>query len=219
MRREASGAEARVVHILQCAGPAGLTIDDISRRYDEGVRHDGNGTCLRDVLRRCGYGSVRELVCNVDGVVGKGSGPDIRYVVRAMQGSETPSHANGGVEGSNLLDTETYVFASVKHVQAAAVLPSLLPHALCMFREQEGTALILPEAQAATFLPDEPSREQPFRRIQLGTQLPLSPSFATAALAQHNVSCRVVSAYHGTHLFVPAHVADKALSVLLEATH
>ncbi len=86
----------------------------------------------------------------------------------------------------------------------------LLPHARGMFREAEGTSLIV-EA-------DDMSSDA-FRQITLDVPSALDGVGLTAAvaaeLAGQNIPCNVVAANHHDHVFVPEHLAEAALSALI----
>ena len=90
-----------------------------------------------------------------------------------------------------------------------------LPFALAMFREEEGVSLIIADHKAAEFgLP----LGSPMRQITLTVFSSLDGVGLTAAiagmLADHGIACNMVSAYHHDHAFVPAAMADRALSLL-----
>jgi hypothetical protein len=108
-------------------------------------------------------------------------------------------------------DPETYAFVTaVDPVRAAA-----LPLALASFREDEGLSLILPLATARDLGFADPI---PMARITLTVQSALDGTGLTAAvataLAEAQIPCNMVAAFHHDHVFVPAAMAARALSVL-----
>ena len=87
--------------------------------------------------------------------------------------------------------------------------------ALGLFREAEGVSLILPRASAeALGFPVA----LPMRRIVLTVHSALDgvglTAAVAAALAAEEIPCNVVAAFHHDHVFVPAAMADRALTVL-----
>ena len=111
-----------------------------------------------------------------------------------------------------VLDEQIYVFASTADER---VLAAALPHALGTFREDEGVTLIL-EREKAEGLGFDVSL--PMRRIVLGVNSALDGVGLTAAvssaLAEENIPCNVVAAFHHDHIFVPAEKAERALAIL-----
>jgi hypothetical protein len=110
------------------------------------------------------------------------------------------------------LDPERYVFVALP---PGAPLPTP-PTVRMMFREAEGTTLVLPavEAEAAglrsTF---------PCRMITLSIQSALDAvgfmAAVSAALASEGIGVNPVAAYHHDHLFVPADRAEDAMRALI----
>ena len=104
-----------------------------------------------------------------------------------------------------------YVFTTL----AGPVPGSLEP--LLLFREREGTTLVLSEKAAA-----ETGLEASFRcrMITLDVHSSLEAvgflAAITARLADAGISVNPVSAFHHDHLFVPADRAGEALSILEE---
>lgn len=88
--------------------------------------------------------------------------------------------------------------------------------ALCLFKEDEGTTLILAREDAAALGFDA---ALPMRRIVLDVFSALDGVGLTAgvaaALTAANIPCNMVAAYHHDHVFVPAAQADEALAVLI----
>ncbi len=95
---------------------------------------------------------------------------------------------------------------------APAALTSLL-----MFREQEGTTLVIPREDA-----DAAGLRYAFasRLITLTVHSSLDAvgflAAVTARLANAGISVNAVSAFYHDHLFVPADRADEAMAVLRE---
>jgi hypothetical protein len=110
------------------------------------------------------------------------------------------------------LDPDHYVFVTLP---AGAPVP-LLPSARMMFRETEGTTLVLPleEARAAGL-----HGIFPCRRITLAIQSSLDAvgfmAAVSAALAAERIGVNPVAAYHHDHLFVPAERAEDAMRALI----
>lgn len=110
------------------------------------------------------------------------------------------------------LDPVDYVFASLPDDAAAT---RLLGRALMLFREAEGTTLIVPAGAAAEAgLAAAPV----FRRITLGVHSSLAAVGLTAAVSRAltaaGISANVVAAYYHDHVFVPADDAGRALDAL-----
>lgn len=86
---------------------------------------------------------------------------------------------------------------------------------LATFRETEGLSLVLTESQARQA---GLTGEGGFRCIALTVHSSLEAVGLTAAvatlLAQHAIPANVIAAYHHDYLFVPAHRAEEALSLL-----
>jgi uncharacterized protein len=110
-----------------------------------------------------------------------------------------------------VLDPETFVFATIP---PDAALPIALK-AVQIFREREGTTLILPlvEADAAAL-----DYQFPCRMITLDVHSALDAIGFLAAvatlLAKAGISVNAVSAYYHDHLFVPCEKADEAMRLL-----
>lgn len=86
-----------------------------------------------------------------------------------------------------------------------------------LFREQEGTTLILDIATAESHGFDT---SLPMRQITLEVHSALDGVGLTAAVAsalsEAGIPCNVVAAFHHDHIFVPAGMAEAALNTLLE---
>ena len=109
-------------------------------------------------------------------------------------------------------DPATYAFVTAADpVRAAAAAPL----ALATFREAEGLSLILPLATARDLGFPEPIA---MARITLTVQSALDGTGLTAAvataLAAAGIPCNMVAAFHHDHVFVPAAMAARALTVL-----
>ena len=109
----------------------------------------------------------------------------------------------------------TLVGGEFVFVTSSAAVPELVQEAIAMFQEAEGTSLILPllAAQAAGM-----SVDAPMRQITLKVHSSLEGVGLTAAisnaLADANIACNVVAAYHHDHIFVPRGQAHQALGML-----
>jgi uncharacterized protein len=107
-----------------------------------------------------------------------------------------------------VLDTNQYVYALVDQPPAG-----LLPFAVV--REDEGTTIVLPRAEA-----DRHGLRYAAvsRRITLGVHSSLEAVGLTAAvstaLAGRGISCNMIAGVHHDHLFVPDDRAGEALEVL-----
>jgi hypothetical protein len=110
-----------------------------------------------------------------------------------------------------VLDPETFVFATV---QPDAAISAALK-AVQIFREREGTTLILPLAEAEAAALDY---QFPCRMITLDVHSALDAVGFLAAvatlLAKAGISVNAVSAYYHDHLFVPCEKADEAMRLL-----
>ncbi len=110
------------------------------------------------------------------------------------------------------LEPGEFVFCTTSDMRLAATAQFA---ALGLFREAEGVSLILPTASAAAlgFV-----IALPMRRIVLTVHSALDgvglTAAVAAALAGEEIPCNVVAAFHHDHVFVPAEMADRALTVL-----
>jgi uncharacterized protein len=108
------------------------------------------------------------------------------------------------------LNAGEFVYCQVDSREAAA---SLEP--ICIFLEQEGITVILPRVRA-----DKMGFSYPMvcAWITLTVHSSLEGVGLTAAvsraLAEANISCNVVAAWHHDHLFVPLKDAERAMDVL-----
>lgn len=109
----------------------------------------------------------------------------------------------------------TFVFCTIPTYEpvAAALNP------LLMFREQEGTTLVVQREDAETA---GLRYEFASRLITLTVHSSLDAvgflAVVTARLAEAGISVNAVSAFHHDHLFVPADRADEAMAVLQETS-
>lgn len=112
-----------------------------------------------------------------------------------------------------VLNPGEYVFCTTP-TAAAAIPPE---HVLGSFREPEGLTLIVAREAADQW-------GLPYGHVMAWLTLTVHSSLAAvgltaavaAALAQANISCNVVAAYHHDHLFVSHADAELALGVLRE---
>jgi len=110
-----------------------------------------------------------------------------------------------------VLDPEIFVFSTIP---PDAAIPAALK-AVQIFREKEGTTLILPLAEAEAAALDYQFR---CRMITLDVASALDAIGFLAAvatrLAKAGISVNAVSAYFHDHLFVPCEKADEAMRLL-----
>lgn len=88
---------------------------------------------------------------------------------------------------------------------------------LCTFQEDEGLAVIVEKRQAeALGVPFE--LESRMITLTIHSSLEAVGFIAAVAgrLALADIPCNVISAYHHDHLFIPRHLADRAMKVLSE---
>ncbi len=109
-----------------------------------------------------------------------------------------------------VLNLGEYVFCVLDSKEQAFALDPL-----CLFREGEGTTVILPRERAdAAGL----SYAASFAWITLRVHSSLEALGLTAAvsraLTEAGISCNVAAAYYHDHLFVPIHQADGAMLAL-----
>lgn len=111
-----------------------------------------------------------------------------------------------------LLRDGRFVFCTTADPQA---VQAALPLALGLFREDEGTTLLLGEDDARRLGFD---CALPMARIVLEVFSALDGVGLTAAvasaLARAGIACNMVAAFHHDHVFVPADRAREALQVL-----
>ena len=110
-----------------------------------------------------------------------------------------------------VLDDEMYRFVLVSR----DIAPQLLGAAIGTFREDEGVTAIVPASLA-----DEVGQAgADFARITLQVYSDLQGvgliAAAASALAELNIACNVVAAFHHDHLFVPDDHKGEALQALL----
>lgn len=87
----------------------------------------------------------------------------------------------------------------------------------CTFQEDEGLAVIVEKQQAQSLgVPFE--LESRMITLTIHSSLEAVGFIAAVAgrLALADIPCNVISAYHHDHLFIPRHLADRAMQVLSE---
>lgn len=99
--------------------------------------------------------------------------------------------------------------------QDEAKIERAIPHALALFREDEGVALVLNEVDASRFGFD---MSPPMARIILEVLsaldgVGLTASVATA-LADAGIPCNMIAAYHHDNVFVPKEMEHDAIRIL-----
>lgn len=113
---------------------------------------------------------------------------------------------------SPALDPETYRFCSVADESVTAVL---VASSLGLFRESEGVTVIVSDDVARRL---GLAGSDPMARIVLNVYSALDGVGLTAAvasvLAQADIACNMVAAFHHDHVFVPLPAADKAVAIL-----
>ena len=111
-----------------------------------------------------------------------------------------------------VLKEGSYFFCTTN---SRATVDALLESSLAVFREEEGTALVLTEADALQHGFDT---RLPMSRIVLQVLSALDGVGLTAAvataLADREIPCNVIAAYHHDNVFVPKHLEQDALRVL-----
>ena len=112
------------------------------------------------------------------------------------------------------LQEGAFVFCSTNDVAQIALCSQ---RAVGMFVEAEGRSFILKlaEAQSLGFKCDLPMRQITLQVHSALDGVGLTAAVATK-LAQRAIPCNMVAAYCHDHLFVPANLAEEALSALLE---
>jgi len=103
-----------------------------------------------------------------------------------------------------------YVFCTVPEVRLPVGIEPL-----CLFREQEGTTIILPYQQAEQL-------KLPYSFVSAWITLKIHSALTAVGfiaaisheLAKAGISCNVISAYYHDHLFVPIEEAQRTLTVL-----
>ena len=104
-----------------------------------------------------------------------------------------------------------YVYCLLDSPERAAAL-----RPVGMFREQEGTTVILSREQAqAESLPCALVCAWITLTVHSSLEAVGLTAAVSKALTQANISCNVVAAYYHDHLFVPLEDADRAMETLL----
>ena len=108
------------------------------------------------------------------------------------------------------LDPVRYCFMVID----PATAPQALGAAIGTFREDEGVTAIVPEPVARELGEEGPA----FARITLQVHSSLEGFGLTAAvsgaLAEAQIACNMVAAYHHDHAFVPSEEGESALEIL-----
>ncbi|MBA4489872.1 ACT domain-containing protein [Paracoccus sp. S1E-3] len=111
------------------------------------------------------------------------------------------------------LRPEAYVFCTTP---SASPVGDRIGRAIAIFREDEGLTLVLRVEDAVEYGFDT---SLPMARIVLNVFSALNgvglTAAVAAALAEANIPCNVIAAYHHDHLFVPAHLGPQALALLV----
>lgn len=112
-----------------------------------------------------------------------------------------------------VLSVDAFVFVSVPY----AVSPTQLANALMVYKEDEGTTLILESSFASN---EGFAVDSTFKCITCNVHSSLDAvgmtAVMSAALTKANISANVVAGYYHDHIFVPVGRADEAIAVLLE---
>lgn len=110
------------------------------------------------------------------------------------------------------LKSGRYFFCTTNDMTVLAVLSD---RSLATFREEEGTALVLTEEDAAVHSFD---LSMPMARIVLEVFSALDGVGLTAgvatALANEGIPCNMIAAYHHDNVFVPEQMAARAVEIL-----
>lgn len=113
-----------------------------------------------------------------------------------------------------ILKEGSYFFCTTSD---AAVVTSLWPRSLAIFREDEGTALVLAREDAVAHDFD---LSMPMSRIVLQVFSALDGVGLTAgvamALADEGIPCNMIAAYHHDNVFVPEPLAHRAVEILMD---
>ena len=106
-----------------------------------------------------------------------------------------------------------YVFVTLPSNQ---VTSELVAEAQATYREEEGLSLVVPVSFA------EQRRLPvciPMRCITLNIYSDLGgvglTATVSAALADHNIPCNVIAAYHHDHIYVPSELSERAYEILV----
>lgn len=98
---------------------------------------------------------------------------------------------------------------------APSLPPGLTP--VCTFVEDEGLAAIVEKQQAeAIGVPFELESRMITLTIHSSLEAVGFLAAVSGRLALADIPCNVVSAYHHDHLFIPKHLADRAMHVLAD---
>lgn len=112
------------------------------------------------------------------------------------------------------LTNETYYFCTTNDL---VIIAEILNRSLAVFREDEGTTLVLTKDDASQHGFD---LSMPMGRIILEVLSALDGIGLTAgvatALADKGIPCNVIAAYHHDNIFVPDHLGQQAIDILLD---
>jgi len=113
-----------------------------------------------------------------------------------------------------ILQAGTYVFCTTTDAELATTCAR---RALASFEEPEGSSFILPthDAQALGFDCSNTMRQIMLRVYSALDGVGLTAAVATV-LAELNIPCNVVAAYHHDHVFVPESLSERALAALVQ---
>jgi hypothetical protein len=107
----------------------------------------------------------------------------------------------------------SFVFVTTNDSALAASLSS---KAISVFKEDEGTSMILPVELAAESMLN---LDHPMRCITLNVFSSLKGVGLTAAvstaLGNNDIPCNMVAAFHHDHVFVPSEMCDRAMEILV----
>ncbi|GKY89003.1 ACT domain-containing protein [Sinisalibacter aestuarii] len=105
-----------------------------------------------------------------------------------------------------------FVFVTITD---SALEARLMSSARAVFREAEGTSLLIPGDVA---LKHGLNADAPMRGITLNVYSSLHGVGLTAAvsgaLADHDIPCNMIAAFHHDHVFVPEHLCERAVEIL-----
>ena len=121
----------------------------------------------------------------------------------------------GMLSGMTPVMTETdYVFVSLP---PSALTLDIVEQAKATYQEQEGISLVLPLSFSEQ---KELPLSAPMRCITLNVYSALEGVGLTAAVstavADSNIPCNIIAAYHHDHIYVPSELSEKAFDILLE---
>ena len=132
-----------------------------------------------------------------------------------MKEQKTAKTAQAMISGMQpSLRSGSFVFVSTDNADLAN---TLIPDAISVFLEDEGMSLLIPVDLAEKV---GLNIELPMRCITLKVYSALEgtglTSAVSGALADHNIPCNMVAAFHHDHVFVPEKMSEKAMQVLIK---